>query len=130
MLEIEYGKDKIKNYIQMTNFGSIVTITRYRLIKEILWRNPTRSLVELQSIIERTHQLRLHCFQNHVPIIGDRMYGDFNFHNQFQKLTGKNRMFLPSNEVSVHYKYGDLLKCFPAKSGRQFSDYCLSALEK
>jgi 23S rRNA pseudouridine955/2504/2580 synthase len=122
------AKIKLKDHIHMANFGNIATITKYRLIREILWRNITLSLVELQPITGRTHQLRLHCSQNHVPIIGDGTYGDFNFNRQFQKLTGKDRVFLHSNEVCVHYRCGDLLKCFHAKSECQFLNYCLYAL--
>ncbi|MCK5781241.1 MAG: RluA family pseudouridine synthase [Flavobacteriales bacterium] len=33
------------------------------------------SLVDLHPHTGRTHQLRIHCSQNHLPILGDKLYG-------------------------------------------------------
>ncbi|MDR1255695.1 MAG: RNA pseudouridine synthase [Puniceicoccales bacterium] len=119
-----------KNCVRAAKCGSVLALTKYRLIKELPWKNFTLSLVELQPITGRTHQLRLHCSQNHVPIIGDKTYGNFNFNRQFYKLTGENRLFLHSNEVCLRYELDGLSKIFRAKSKYHFADYCPSPLAK
>ena len=45
--------------------------TRYR----VLTRGKTESLVELEPLTGRTHQLRLHCAHLGCPILGDPQYG-------------------------------------------------------
>lgn len=124
------SKIRLNEHVRAENFGNTAAITKYCLIREISWKNITLSLVELQPVTGRTHQLRLHCSQNHVPIIGDRTYGDFNFNRQFYKLTGENHLFLHSNEICVHYKWCEALKSFRAKSKFPFASHCLFALEK
>ena len=45
--------------------------TRYRVLK----RWPDRSLLELQPLTGRTHQLRVHCAFLGCPMLGDPQYG-------------------------------------------------------
>jgi 23S rRNA-/tRNA-specific pseudouridylate synthase len=122
------AKTKCSNCVRAEGFGNVAAVTKYRLIRTFLWKNFTLSFVELQPLTGRTHQLRLHCFENHVPIVGDRTYGDFNFNRQFCKLTGNNRLFLHSNEVNIHYQCGGEIRNFHAKSKCYFADNCLGAL--
>ena len=47
------------------------SLTHYRVLKT--WKN--RSLLALQPITGRTHQLRVHCAHMGFPILGDPQYG-------------------------------------------------------
>jgi 23S rRNA-/tRNA-specific pseudouridylate synthase len=123
-------KCKNCNCVRVVSSGNVVAITKYRLIWEVLWKNFKLSFAELQPLTGRTHQLRLHCSENHVPIVGDRTYGDFNFNRQFYKLTGNNRLFLHSNEVNIHYRCGCEIKNFHAKSKYCFANHCADAVAK
>jgi 23S rRNA-/tRNA-specific pseudouridylate synthase len=118
------------NYVRCESSGDFTAITRYRLIGKVSWQNIMLSFVELQPVTGRTHQLRLHCSQNCVPMVGDRTYGDFNFNKQFCKLTGCSRLFLHSNEVNIRYQCGGLSRSFHAKSKSRFANYCVDALTK
>ncbi|MDR2436448.1 MAG: RluA family pseudouridine synthase [Puniceicoccales bacterium] len=122
------AKTKCKNCVRAEGSGNVAAVTKYRLMREFLWKNFTLSFVELQLLTGRTHQLRLHCSKNHVPIVGDRTYGDFNFNRQFYKLAGNDRLFLHSNEVDIHYQCGGKTRNFHAKSKCCFADHCLGAL--
>jgi len=51
-------------------------ITNYKLLRT--YDNINCSLLELQPITGRTHQLRVHCKEIGHPIIGDGKYGDRN----------------------------------------------------
>jgi 23S rRNA-/tRNA-specific pseudouridylate synthase len=123
-------KIKAKNFIRASNGGGTAAITNYRLIGELSWHNYTLSLAELQPLTGRAHQLRLHCAQNGVPIIGDRTYGNFSFNRQFAKLTGATRLLLHSDEITANYSMRGSAKIFHAKSRHSFVDSGTIALTK
>lgn len=49
--------------------------TRYKPLKVFEKDNQTFSLVELEPVTGRTHQLRVHMASIHHSVVGDRMYG-------------------------------------------------------
>jgi 23S rRNA pseudouridine955/2504/2580 synthase len=124
------SKIKSGNFVRAARFGNVTATTKYRLIGEFSWQNSALSIVELQPITGRTHQIRLHCSQNGVPIVGDKTYGDFNFNGRFRKLTGENRILLHSNEITVKYLLDGVVKSFHATSKYSFVQRCTDRFAK
>lgn len=65
------------------------SVTRYRLLSQ--YRHA--SLVAVQLLTGRTHQIRVHSQEVGHPVVGDDKYGDKEFNQQVKKL-GLKRMFL------------------------------------
>ncbi len=59
------------------------------------------SLLRLEPLTGRTHQLRVQCATHHHPIIGDATYGDFEFNRTFAKRTGLKRLFLHAAGLKI-----------------------------
>lgn len=80
--------------------------TAVRLIRVFEWRIPV-SLIELQPVTGRTHQLRVQCAERKLPIVGDQTYGQFAWNREFSKATGRKRLFLHSMEVRMQVSVSD-----------------------
>lgn len=63
------------------------------------------SLLKLQPVTGRTHQLRIQCQKHGHPIVGDRNYGHFGFNKEVRLATGDKRMMLHSAETAVNYTF-------------------------
>ncbi len=59
------------------------------------------SLLKLEPITGRTHQLRVQCGAHRHPIVGDATYGDFLFNREFGRRTGHKRLFLHAAQVRI-----------------------------
>lgn len=70
--------------------------TKVRLLKTIHSQNETLSLIELQPLTGRTHQLRVQCAARGFPILGDRTYGDFVWNKRLKA----ERLYLHAEKVS------------------------------
>lgn len=64
------------------------------------------SLLRLEPITGRSHQLRVQCAKRGLPIVGDATYGDFARNREFAKATRQKRLFLHSLETSFDYELG------------------------
>lgn len=74
------------------------------------------SLIELQPVSGKTHQLRVQCQMHGVPILGDKTYGDFKW-NQWVKGQGvRLRLFLHSQSVTVEYQWAGQKRHFTAEA--------------
>ena len=89
--------------------------TLYKL-SSIASKNPQLSFLSLEPITGRTHQLRIHCSDNRLPIIGDQTYGDFKFNRQIKKSFGVNRLCLHSGSTIVSYNLNGRQHEFKAES--------------
>lgn len=54
---------------------------------------PDASLMEIQLLSGRTHQIRVHAQYAHHPVAGDEKYGDFGFNKKMREF-GLKRLFL------------------------------------
>lgn len=63
------------------------------------------SLLKLEPITGRSHQLRVQCAKRHLPIVSDATYGDFAANRAFEKRHHTKRMFLHSVETSFDYEW-------------------------
>lgn len=63
------------------------------------------SLIKLEPVTGRSHQLRVQCAKRHLPIVGDQTYGDFGRNRAFAKESGVKRLCLHSLETSFSYEF-------------------------
>lgn len=64
------------------------------------WHN--FSLLEVQLMTGRTHQIRVHLSHLRFPLCGDDKYGDFELNKSLQKI-GLKRMFLHASKLSLNH---------------------------
>jgi len=87
------------------------SISIFRPLKTL--QNST--LMEVQLITGRTHQIRAQLAYLKHPIIGDNIYGDQAVNSYFKKEYQYSRLFLHANHISFHLKSIDktyLLKAY------------------
>lgn len=77
--------------------------TRFRVLE----RRDGCSLLELQPLTGRTHQLRVHCAYSGFPILGDPQYGNDDFGPEYQQLCAVRLRFrhpMTGNFVEISSK--------------------------
>ncbi|MDR2779343.1 MAG: RNA pseudouridine synthase [Puniceicoccales bacterium] len=90
----------------------------------------TLSIVNLFPTTGRTHQLRVHCSQNSLPIAGDETYGDSRFNAVFRKNFENYRLFLHSQKISLAYILEGKSFTFHADSMVDFAEFLKNFKEK
>jgi len=76
-------------------------ITKYKVKSEYeLSKDSFVSLVEVNILTGRTHQIRVHFQGLKHPVVGDETYGIRSFNDNFKKLFGLQRQFLHAEKVS------------------------------
>lgn len=87
-----------------------------KLVKaEQLPGSPAISRLTLMPITGRTHQLRIQSSKRHLPIVGDRTYGDFQ-KNKLAAKRGLKRLCLHCVRTQVKYALGGKNYSFEAES--------------
>ncbi len=74
------------------------------------------SLLRLEPLTGRTHQLRAQCQLHNCPILGDKTYGDFSWNRQLLKPPLEDRLYLHAHSVSLNIALGAEVVTFSAKS--------------
>lgn len=111
-------KLKQSNYTSNTSSSKATTKlakTHYKVVS-ISSKNPLMSCLSLEPVTGRTHQLRIHCSDNRVPIVGDKTYGDFKLNRLIKQSVGVNRLCLHSLSTTVSYQFNGRPYEFQAKS--------------
>ncbi len=80
---------------------------------------PGVSRLTLMPITGRTHQLRIQTSKRHVPIVGDRTYGDFQ-RNKLAAKRGFKRLCLHCTNTELEYRLGLLDFRFKVSSQTPF----------
>jgi 23S rRNA-/tRNA-specific pseudouridylate synthase len=75
--------------------------THYKSIETRPHAGAQLTLLKLEPITGRTHQLRVQCAFHGVPIVGDGTYGEFVFNREFARRTGHKRMFLHAASLRI-----------------------------
>ncbi len=127
---------KLRNYIIRNNNTSKIVDKFQKGAQEVithirpLKNNGKYSLLEVELITGRTHQIRAHLSSIDHPIIGDRKYGDSSENNYFRKKFNLEDQYLHSNKVyfskvegSIKYLEG---KEFLAGEDKKFKKIKLS----
>ncbi|MFR2718626.1 MAG: RluA family pseudouridine synthase [Ruminococcus sp.] len=105
-------KDQKKNQVQVYSqpvSGAALIETAY----EPLWSDGAQTLLKVDLITGKSHQIRCHLASLGYPLAGDEKYGDERWNREWKKKTGLSRQFLHAWEI-----------CFPQEED------CLKALSK
>jgi 23S rRNA-/tRNA-specific pseudouridylate synthase len=106
--------EKRGGQIRTATTGHIPAESHMKVLRSGLGKGQGRSLIKLEPLTGRSHQLRVQCAKRHLPIIGDQTYGDFARNREFAKLTGEKRLFLHSLETRFAYEHDGRLWQFSA----------------
>jgi len=79
-------------------------ITHFRELKHIKSGAGSLSLIKLEPLTGRTHQLRVQCALRGCPIVGDKTYGDFALNRKLLKINGMDRLFLHATKINFELK--------------------------
>ena len=72
------------------------------------------TLLEIELVTGRTHQIRAHMAAIHHPVVGDNKYGDFEDDRKWKKLTGLDSQFLHAADLY----FGELKGVLKPLSGK------------
>lgn len=68
------------------------------------------SLVEIELITGRTHQIRVQAASRRLPLVGDDVYGHFELNRKLKQSLGARRLFLHAKELRLkHPASGQML---------------------
>ena len=75
--------------------GAKYALTHYRVLKQV----GDYSLVEVQIVTGRTHQIRVHAQHIGHTVAGDDKYGDADANRRLREQVGLKRMFLHATSL-------------------------------
>jgi tRNA pseudouridine65 synthase len=86
------------------------------------WTTSRFTLLEVQPITGRWHQIRRHL--NHLahPVIGDHRHGDHRWNQRFYQRTGIYRMMLTSMRLDFRHPFTQELVSIWAPRGESFDE--------
>lgn len=88
----KFKKDAITNF---STLKSVNTQLEHKNSENLLL-----SLVEIEPVTGRWHQIRQHFAQHHFDILGDSHHGDFALNKKINSLTGISRLYLHASKIS------------------------------
>ena len=101
-----WSKNIKRNEVNLTRKDKTqIAISEYKIIK--FFKNST--LLEVNLITGRYHQIRKQCAMLGHPILGDKKYGDYEV-NKIYKKNGLNRIFLHSHSICLSCNKEKLIK--------------------
>lgn len=77
------------------------------IVEPLKW-NAQFSLVRVQIVTGRMHQIRIHLSSIGHPVIGDRKYGDFQLNRQLKQKFGLNYQLLHASRICFCDPFGSL----------------------
>lgn len=109
--------------------GAKEAITRYKVIEEY----SSYSLLDVNLITGKTHQIRVHMSYIRHHVVGDNKYGDFKVNNYFKKEFSLNGQFLHSYKIRFKEIGGPMKylanKEFIAPLPKEFDEILISLKE-
>ena len=91
------------------------------------------TLLNVQIITGRTHQIRVHLSYIKHPVLGDAKYGDFNMNRRFEKKFNYKNQFLHAHKITFLDLEGKLSylsnKTFVAKLNKKENDIINTLME-
>jgi len=94
IIEDKLLKDEKNKKVYVSSKG-LEAKTIYRPLKF----NDDYSLLEVELLTGRTHQIRVHLSYHDMPIVGDSKYGDFTINKEFKSKYGVEHQFLCSYKL-------------------------------
>ena len=93
----------------LVKVGSLKTGAKEAITKYMpLYNSNKYTLVKVQLITGRTHQIRVHFSYINHPLLGDGKYGNFEKNKVFNRLFGYNNQFLHAYELHFNNMPGEL----------------------
>ena len=94
--------DKIR--VSSSSTSNLEAITYVNMIRKID-DDPSVLLINLQPKTGFTHQIRIQCEINGLPIVGDKTYGNFTLNKIFnrKRIDYKKRLYLHSFSIQLTY---------------------------
>lgn len=108
--------DKRGGQIRTSAHGHIPAESRMSVVRSGIGAAQGRTLIKLEPLTGRSHQLRVQCAKRRLPIIGDQTYGDFPRNREFARATGEKRLFLHSLETQFDYEFEGRARHFAARA--------------
>lgn len=126
------SKDSKENKVTVINDSNIGDPIKTRIIPK--GSNNNISLLEVELITGKTHQIRAHLASIDHPIIGDMKYGDSYFNKKYKNMFGIDHQLLLSHKVVFPQMNGvlDYLsnKVIEINLPKQYKDLINGNLEK
>jgi 23S rRNA-/tRNA-specific pseudouridylate synthase len=122
-------KNFVGKSIKMTPGSGLFAETKSCLVESFRTCGVTLSILNLFPVTGRTHQLRVHCSQHALPIVGDETYGNVKFNVVFQKNYESYRLFLHSEKISLTYVLGGKIFTFHTRSTINFAEFLKDFIE-
>ena len=94
-IPLKKDAEKGKVFLSTLENGGKTAITRYFVKK----RYGSYTLLEIELVTGRTHQIRAHMAAIHHPVVGDNKYGDFEDDRKWKRLTGLDSQFLHAADL-------------------------------
>ncbi|MDR1401354.1 MAG: RNA pseudouridine synthase [Puniceicoccales bacterium] len=116
-------KNFVGRSIKISTGAGVYAETSYEVVESFRVHGVTLSVLNLFPLSGRTHQLRVHCSQNGLPIVGDETYGSARFNAFFLKNFGGLRLFLHAEKISLFYEIGGRHSSFAAESSVNFFQF-------
>lgn len=113
--------EKGRVYVKSVQKGGKNALTLYHVIK----RFGNYTLLDVDLVTGRTHQIRVHMAAIRHPLVGDEKYGDFASCREVKALTGLDSQFLHAHTIS----FGKLIGPLANLSGKSFSSPLPKELE-
>ena len=96
-IDLPLWKDAMSGrvYVRSIEQGGKNALTRYHVVK----RYGNYTLLEVELVTGRTHQIRVHFASIGHPLVGDEKYGDFASCRNVKRLTGLQSQFLHAHKL-------------------------------
>lgn len=104
-------KNSKSQRVSVSNEGK-PSITRYKVVESF----KGYTLLEVELLTGRTHQIRVHMAYINHPVVGDSKYGDYELNKEIESKYGFKNQFLEAYQLDFH-KLNNPLKYL---SGRSF----------
>ena len=113
-IDSKLEKNEAKNMVFVSkSINAKSAITLYEPQK--MYKDST--LVKVNILTGRTHQIRVHMSSIGHPVAGDKKYGDFDYNKKFSSLFGLDSQFLHAHSI----KFGEVSGVLSYLSNREFT---------
>ena len=127
-IDLPLWKDAMSGrvYVRAIEQGGKNALTRYHVVK----RYGNYTLLEVELVTGRTHQIRVHFASIGHPLVGDEKYGDFASCRNVKRLTGLQSQFLHAHKLRFGNVSGALSGLKNKTIISKFPDYLEKAIEQ